>query len=230
MKIKSLLKYLPYVLIGFALMELSFYVKSKYNNFPIERVKVVATYQHLSHAKLQEIIEPSVKTNFFGLKVSRLKRELLGLPWVHSVEIRRVWPNTVIITIHEETAFANWENISLVNENGELFTPPKETFPSGLPIFFGTEDRVQEIWQNYSKLNAILLPLKYKIAEIDLDEQLSWKISLNNGMNIFLGNNNVVEKLQDFAKVYDDVKAVNLASGAKSVDLRYKNGFAVKWD
>jgi cell division protein FtsQ len=229
MTVKNLLKYLPYVVIGFALTWLLFFIKSKYNDFPIERIKVVATYQHLSPAKLQEIIAPSVKTNFFGLNVERLKHKLLQLPWVHSVEIKRIWPNTVAITIKEETAVANWQNISLVNEDGELFTPPKETFPSGLPFFLGAEDRIEEIWQSYSEFSAILVPTKWKITEISLDEELSWRILLNNGVNIFLGNNNAAEKLQDFIKVYDDIKIANSTSGAKSIDLRYKNGFAVKW-
>lgn len=229
MQIRNLLKYLPYVLIGFALMWFLFFIKAKYNDFPIERIKVIATYQHLSPAKLQEIIEPSVKTNFFGLNVSRLKHELLQLPWVHSVEIKRIWPNTVAITVKEETAIANWQNISLVNENGELFTPPKETFPSGLPFFMGAEDHIKEIWQGYTEFSSILAPAKWKIAEIALDEELSWKISLNNGVNIFLGNSNAAEKLRDFIKVYGDIKTANSTSDAKSIDLRYKNGFAVKW-
>ena len=230
-KLITFFKYLVLILVAICLVKLGIFLKSKYNALPIEKVKVVATYEHIKPKVLQEIISPQVATNFFGLDIVHLKQKILQLPWVKQVSVKRVWPSTIEITVFEQKAIANWHNESLLNEDGELFKPPIESFPPGLPIFSAPSDYTKLVLQEYQNLQTILTPLSWKIVGLDLDAQLSWHVLLNSGVNIYLGHDDIDSRLQEFANSYASVKAKNNGhANIKSVDLRYQNGFAIKWE
>jgi cell division protein FtsQ len=125
---------------------------------------------------------------------------------------------------------ANWKNAQLVNEAGDLFSPPKETFPKNLPLFSAPQDYVKTVLHEYFVLQNILQKLNWEIAGLDLDDTLSWHISLNNGVNIFLGSNDIEKKLQDFIELYPNIQSDGKHNKIRSVDLRYTSGFAVKWN
>ena len=230
-KIFTFLKYLILLAIVIGFIELGIFLKTKYNELPIEKIKVVATYEHIQPKVLQNIITPSVTNNFFGLDLVGLKNRILLQPWVKHVTVKRAWPNTIEITIYEQKAVGNWENEALLNDEGELFRPPKESFPDGLPLFSAPPEYVKAALQEYQKLQDIISPLSWKIVGINLDELLSWRIILNNGSNIFLGNEDIEERLEEFVKSYSKVKTkTNNHDKIESIDLRYQNGFAIKWD
>jgi cell division protein FtsQ len=234
--LKKILVFITYVLliaIVLGLIELGIFLKSKYNDIPIEKIKVIASYEHVDQKVLQEIITPSVSDNrasFFGLDIVGLKRQILQLPWVKGVYVKRVWPGTIEITVEEQKALANWKNAQLVNEAGDLFSPPKETFPKNLPLFSAPQDYVKTVLHEYFVLQNILQKLNWEIAGLDLDDTLSWHISLNNGVNIFLGSNDIEKKLQDFIELYPNIQSDGKHNKIRSVDLRYTSGFAVKWN
>jgi cell division protein FtsQ len=77
---------------------------SKINNpdyFPIRSVKIFGV-QHLDRNKMQELVEPLVKSGFFGVDVDKIKESLITLPWVGQVVVRRVWPDQVIVAVNEK--------------------------------------------------------------------------------------------------------------------------------
>lgn len=205
------------------------YTLHQRNDFALEKVKVVATYEHLDSKMLQNIIESCVSTNFFDVDTANLRRELLRLPWVYRVSIRRKWPDTILVNIEEQKAIAQWKDEALLNIDGMLFTPPKETFPVGLPLLNGPEDDIQEVVNNYRKMEAMLETLGFKITQLAVDEQYVWRVTLNTEGNILLNSDNVLEDLQKFVDIYPKIIANHPNEVIEMVDLRYKDGMAVKW-
>ena len=212
-----------------AVITWSAYSFREHSNFLVEKVKVVATYEHLDPKALQNIIESYANTNFFDVDASNLRKELLNLPWVHSVSIKRKWPNTLWVDIDEQKAVAQWKDEALLNTDGMLFTPPKETFPPRLPFLNGPEDEVQEIVVNYQKMEAMVEKLELKISRIEVDEQHVWHVTLDSKINLLLNGDNILDGIQSFVSAYPKIIADNPNGVMEMVDLRYKNGMAVKW-
>lgn len=199
------------------------------SDFSVEKVKVVATYEHLDTKTLQNIIESYANTGFFEMDASNLRRELLRVPWIYRVSIKRKWPSTIWVEIEEQKAVAQWKDEALLNADGMLFTPLKETFPPGLPFLNGHEDEVQEIVVNYRKMEAMVKGLGFKVTRLEVDEQQVWHLVLNNKVKILLNSENILDDLQKFVSAYPKIMADHPNEAIEAVDLRYKNGMAVKW-
>jgi cell division protein FtsQ len=196
--------------------------------FPVKKVKVEAGYQHLDRQALQQLVIPYVGHSFFDVDVKGLKQSLSQLPWVAEVKVQRVWPDTVVIKVSEQQPAAQFGSQALINAQGQVFTPPVSTFPPNLSVLKGKEDKIAKLWQYYRQLDPVLAPLHLSIAELELNNRQSVSLVLSNGIQLFLGQSQVLFRLQRFVKLYPQIFA-SASATAESVDLRYENGLTVKW-
>ncbi len=67
-----------------------------------------------------------------------------------------------------------------------------------------------------------------KMVEFKEDSRGSWQIKLENGMTLKIGREHQEKRLRRFMVGYaESLKPV--INNVKTIDLRYTNGFAVKW-
>jgi cell division protein FtsQ len=152
------------------------------------------------------------------------------LPWIDKVSIRRKWPNILIVNIEEQHPIARWKNEALFNASGMLFTPPATTFPAGLPLLLGPEEEVQDVIANYQTIQKLLIPLNFKITQLDVDERGFWHMIVNGNLNVFFGNEDVLSRLKNFITAYPKIITDHPDKKIAAIDLRYKNGVAVHWE
>jgi len=198
------------------------------NRFPIKAVKVQSSFQHLSQQRLQTLITPYVTGGFFAINVKHLEKLLMQQPWVASVAITRVWPSKIIITITERQAIARWGRQALLDGNGTLFTPSSKSFPKNLPWLIGPDGQQPAVWKMYQQADQLLLPLKITVTGVDFTPRHAWRLTLSDGMELLLGRIDTRQRLQRFIAAYPKLFA-GRADKVRSVDLRYPDGFAVKW-
>jgi len=67
-----------------------------------------------------------------------------------------------------------------------------------------------------------------KLSEFTVNDRGAWKIKLATGLEILLGRNEQLKKLQRFLKTLAVLKQEQVEQMA-IVDLRYPNGYAVSW-
>ena len=82
----------------------------------------------------------------------------------------------------------------------------------------------------YNQINKILKKELMQIGTISLSSRLSWEIYTNNQMRFFLGkedHNNFIKKLKLLIENYQLILSES-KSRIEYVDLRYRDGFAVK--
>lgn len=195
--------------------------------FPITQVKV-AGVQRSNTQEIQHLLMPLVKKSFFTVEVLTIKEQLMQLPWIADVIVRRVWPNQISIHVVERTPIARWNDSSLLSTNGELFQPEASSYPVKLPQFIGPEGEQIYMLQSYSKMNNLLAPLHFKIARLELTPTQSWSITFENGMKLNVGYKDILTRLDHFVKVYPKIVR-DRASDVDYIDLRYSNGLAVRW-
>jgi len=195
--------------------------------FPIHNVQVVGV-QHISHQEIQEKVMPFVNNGFFSVDVDRIKEQIMQIPWVQHVFVRRIWPNKVLITVDEKVPLAIWNDSSLLSAAGELFSPATKTYPNDLPVLIGQQGEQILMTQYYAKMSEVLLPLHYKITKLELSPAMAWTITLENGIKLNIGHKDVLTRLVHFVKVYPKIVGERVAD-VEYIDLRYPNGMAVRW-
>jgi cell division protein FtsQ len=195
--------------------------------FPINTVKIAASYQHITRKQLEGILSKYLSDSFVFLPVSQLQEDLMLLDWSGRVKIVRIWPDTLKITVVEKAPVALW-NESLMTADGQLFQRGNEPVDNALPRLSGPKQQQRDILQSYQKLSKLLSTYGLMAEALQLRDNQAWELTLTNGVQLHLGKRDLETRLMRFVKAYPVVFAdkVDQLSG---VDLRYARGMAVQW-
>lgn len=208
---------------------LLYFFLSDAQRFPINTVKISATYQHITRKQLELILASYLNKSFFLLPLRQLTDELSALDWAHYVEITRVWPDTLNITLEEQTPVAIW-NDTLMAEDGTLLSSSNDSLlmEANLPHLTGPTEQQKDILQIYQKFGNILGIYGLNAAVLHLRNNQALDMVLSNGIQLHLGKHDLEQRLERFCRAYPAVFA-DKPEQLLSVDLRYASGMAVKW-
>ena len=199
-----------------------------FKRFPINTIKITASYHRISRQQLEDILGEALSHNsFFTLPVQQLRNKLKSLPWTKSIDIERIWPDTLKINLVENNPVAIW-NDAMLMEDGKLFNVEGAKDDVELPHLRGPENQQQEVLQIYQKMSKILSMYGFYTASLEKRDNQAWELILVNGIHLHLGKRDLDEKIIRFCKAYPAVFSGNL-DRLVSVDLRYPRGMAVKW-
>ncbi len=194
--------------------------------FPLRTIDVNGQLSHVNRDQVRLIVQREMKGNFFTLDIKRIRSAFEKLPWVRTVNIRRRWPDRLEVVLEEHQALARWGGIGLVNTRGEVFHAASD---SELPEFIGpTPESAKDIAEHYEYFKTTLAPLNLVPQQIVLSPRRSWQVRLKGGMSLELGREEVRQRLDKLAGVYGRTVA-RLPATVNYVDLRYPNGFAVRY-
>ncbi len=199
-----------------------------YADRPISRINVQGDLGYISQQAVQQRIAPYVSASFFSIDLAALRAELESMPWISRAEVRRVWPDQVLIRLEEQLPIARWGDAALLNNQGQAFAPRELANYGHLPLLQGPQRAQEQVMQQYQVLSQMLRPLGFSITRLELRERGSWFLSTAQGVELLLGRDHLVEKMHRFVAIYEKTLKDQLANIA-SVDLRYPNGLAVAW-
>ncbi len=194
--------------------------------FALRGVRLEAMPQRVPLAMIEEAVHRDLRGNFFTVDLNLARHAFEKLPWVREVSVRRYFPWQLNVALEEHVALAHWNGSQLVNTFGEVFVADLQNGES-LPEFVGPEGAAAEVAQRYRRFGDMLAPLQQQIAQISLSPRGAWHLRLNNGMEVELGREQVEERLAQFVAAYPASVAA-LKQPVRYVDLRYRNGFAVR--
>ena len=195
---------------------------------PVSAVRVEGEFKHQTRAQLHTAISGYAAGGFFSVDVDAVRRAALGLPWVASASVRRVWPDALQVAVIEHQPVARWGTSALLNDQGMVFAPPIDSFPPGLPLLTGPSGLEASMLERMAKINSTLQPLRQQVQGMTLDERRAWSVTLNNGVELLLGREEMDARVQRYVYAYPSALALRVTQLA-AVDLRYTNGFAARW-
>ena len=198
------------------------------DNLPIQQVKVEGNAPHLDPARLQQVIDPYVKSGFIRFNAKALQQALCEDPWVSDIFIRRLWPDTVVVRLEEHKPLAQWGAGELLSTKGIIFSPHQATLPHGLPYFDAPVGTEKKVLKAYTAMKNSLTPLPLKIQQLELTPRGGWTLALEDHMVIQLGRQDIYHRLERFVKAYEKIIHSH-HEDVETVDLRYPNGIAVRW-
>ncbi|MFR0692698.1 cell division protein FtsQ/DivIB [Enterobacterales bacterium AE_CKDN230030158-1A_HGKHYDSX7] len=199
-----------------------------YADRPIAKVSVEGDLSYISQAAVQQRISPYVSASFFTIDLAGMRQELEQMPWIAHAEVRRVWPDQVVIRLDEQLPIARWGDEALLNNQGQAFAPREVANYEHLPRLSGPQRAQQQVMQQYQILSQMLRPLGFTIASLDMSSRGAWTLGTAQGVEIMLGRDHAVEQIRRFVTIYDKALKDQITKIAR-IDMRYPNGLAVAW-
>lgn len=196
--------------------------------FPLREIAVRGALVHTSRAEVEWATRGRVAGNFFAVDLAGVRGALETLPWVRRVQVRRVWPDRLEVTLEEHVALARWAGAALVNQQGEPFAGRSD---ATLPQFAGPQGSEGEVTRRYRRFAEILAPLGAGLTRVVLSPRYAWQLRLADGLAVELGRDApedpVEARLARLVAAYPQTLG-RMQTKLEYVDLRYPNGFALR--
>lgn len=196
--------------------------------WPFRQLSVNGEFRHVSLEQIRAAASSSLEPGFFAVDLERVRADVAALPWVEQVEVRKRWPDQIVLNVVERQAVASWGDDRLLSGSGDLFTAPTGTVPEGLPLLDGPVAKRREIWIFYVSAEQQLRPIGLTPTGVTLSGRGAWTLPLSNGGTLLLGRTEARTRLERFAEVLPDLGVAEPALLLRA-DLRYADGFALRW-
>ena len=138
------------------------------------------------------------------------------------------------------------KNYQLLSRNGVIFEPQlsaaqKVKF-NKMALLYGPKMNAEKVLKKCFEINETLKPLALGIKQCGMNKRRTWSLSLSasdfttpgfnnrDGMDlkIKLGKENIMQQLERFIQIFSG-KLKPYLSSVEYADLRYANGFSIKW-
>ena len=144
---------------------------SSSNTLLFKHIKLVASAHYVSPKLLQKIVHDDLKGGFFSMDTKVLRDDMLALPWVSSVAIRKIWPTSLLINVKEQVPIAQWNNRAVINDMGNLFYPARNTIPESLPKLAGPIGTEEQVLDMFRVLNTDVAVIGLKLNQLILSDR-----------------------------------------------------------
>jgi len=217
--------------------------------FDIARIEIEPNPQtpfaQISPELVKSSIAGRLQGNFFTLDLDQAREVFESISWVRRAGVRRVWPNTLRVTLEEQQPLALWNEDQMINTWGEVFTANRAALEDeeSLPQFYGPSGTEGLMVQRYAELGRWFEQLGLKVKVLSLSNRYALQASLSNGMTLEMGRDPGAEapdpqagvpgalpfgeRIERFVKLWPEAQARLQGRTITHADLRYPNGFAL---
>ena len=196
-------------------------------NRPVTRVTIAQQWQGIDAAEVQKLLAGYLGAGFFDFPVQEVRQALENHPWIRRAVVKKVWPDSVWLTLTEEMAIARWGEDRLLNQHGGTFKPATMDQLSGLPRLDGPQETQMEVMRQFDVMDRLFHDAGLRVTGLTLSQRGNWVLELNDRIQVTVGRTEIISRLQRFLDFYHRQSA-GLWSDTLSVDLRYDNGIAIK--
>lgn len=200
-------------------------IAARQPHFDLREVAVGGALVHVTRDEIEGVVRRELKGNFFTLDLAAVSAAFQQLAWVRAVSVRRQWPARLEVALEEHVPLARWGGDALVNTQGEIF---RATYDGELPVFTGPEGTAREIAIQYRYFRKSLETIGETPVRVEVSPRRAWKLRLASGMTLALGREQVEARLARFVAMHERTLAP-LGRRVDYVDMRYVNGFAVRF-
>ena len=199
--------------------------------WPVTKIVVMGKMDHISPETMKGVTKKYLNEGFFSFDVDSLKADLLKLAWVKQVSVRREWPDQVKVMVQEQKAIASWNGKYLVNVQGQLFESD-DLLPGEVVEISGPEGMHKYLLSQCQDLQSQFSDYGLRLAKLSLNQRRALEMQLGNGVNFVFGRVHGVNEsglaISKFLLAYSHGLS-NKMNRVKTVDMRYTNGFSVRW-
>ncbi|AOS98733.1 Cell division protein FtsQ [Microbulbifer aggregans] len=194
----------------------------------LQQVRVKGPFQAVSQRQVEEILLPFLRRGFLTVDIRGMQEALLRHPWITEASVSRRWPRGVEVAVSEASPLAVWGDDKLLVASGALLPRPEGLETGQLPELAGDEEMVERILLQYQALAGLLTTRDMEVRRLTFDDLAGWHLELVSGVELYLGHDELLERVNRFLTLSRGVLAPHLEKVAR-VDTRYSNALAVQW-
>jgi len=194
----------------------------------IKKILINKSLQYVEKNEVDTLLEQALEQDFFSLELNDIAQTVNHIPWVKSAQVKKIWPDTILVNIQEQSPVARWGKTQLISANGEVFAPGDLQGFDHLPHLIGNELQREEITRFYDQATQTLRDSDLNISVLNMTSAFEWRIQFDNGLLVILSAKQGLGRIKEFRDVYQKHISPKLENIAH-VDLRYDSGFVVAW-
>ncbi|MBD5770429.1 cell division protein FtsQ/DivIB [Marinomonas sp. SM2066] len=194
----------------------------------IKNIEIKGDLKYVTKDELELDYSTLLGLNLFSVSVADILTIVESSEWVESAEVRKVWPNTLQVLVHEHTPLAYWGDRQLVSTSAVVIEP-KSVPKLPLPRLYGPYDSSDVVLEQFGLISQVLASSSLRINTLTLEARGAWSIIFTNGVRVKLGREEILDRLQRFIAVYKSDLSGRIEK-ITSVDARYPHGVAVGWE
>jgi cell division protein FtsQ len=192
----------------------------------IRQVQLQGDLRYLDADSLTRDLSIRFNGNYLDTTLGQVISEVESHPWIASASARRVWPDTLLIEITEQRPVAIYNDTQYLGLSGDLFEPPRSV-DEPLPRLYGALSETMQVYSHYGVFSDRLSDFS-TVVSVSRGHDMGWEISLENGINVQLGRDDILGRLSRARDVLDRLDDHKLAR-LQEIDARYDNGVALAW-
>ncbi|MYJ52746.1 MAG: FtsQ-type POTRA domain-containing protein [Gammaproteobacteria bacterium] len=223
------------------------------DNHLFTEVRINHQYGNRGQDLVREAVLSGLDGNFFSADIERLEEIVSDIPWISSVSIRRQWPSTLIVAIAEINPVVRWYDSEWITYSGEVLDIPPFLAPdeyAHLPMMSGPQGDEPELLDAFFSWSDKFGAWGLALDSFRVDEGRIWHFELSLGalsksrflsasegetpaaaqatVKMEVDEENAGERIPRFVASLDRY-LIDRFEEIRSIDLRYTNGFAIRW-
>ncbi len=157
----------------------------------------------LSEADSTEIsdrIDVTQTSSLLMVDVERARERIAEIPWIADVQVKKLYPNRIVVNLSERRPFALWQDdgkVRVVDKTGAVMSDVLETRNAGLPLIVGQGANAR-VAEAVDLINAVPA-LRPRIRAAVLVAERRWNLITVDGIEILLPEENPVAALSRVA-------------------------------
>lgn len=195
---------------------------------PFRWVEVSGRFERVGPEQIRAAVAAEAARGFFFVDLAAVRGSALGLPWVAEAEVRKVWPDTLEISVRERQVLGRLGEDRLVDINGNVFNARGIGETRGLPLLDASIDQMPQLAAYYRKSSKDVERAGRQIVRAHLSPRGALELELDDGLQVHLGSHDQNARWQRLLASLSRLKALDPRPIAQ-VDLRYTNGYAVRY-
>jgi len=202
------------------------------DTFKIEQLKIVGQFRYIEPSIIEAAVIDQASGNFFSLDLAEIKANAEKIAWVESVDVRREWPGTLVLSVREHLPAMRWGKGKWVSTAGIVIDLPESIDARGVILLQGSDSQAKRILLQATRWKKELKELGLEVRGVSLSDSEAWTIKLyylgyDAEFDLLLGHEEVAKRLARFELLFKRQFKFS-ERPLKRVDARYPDGLAVE--
>ena len=199
--------------------------------WPVKKIAIQNEVQFIDKSELSTLISEQVEEGMWAIDLELLQQKLKNVNWVKNIEIRKVWPDQLILIVEEHQPAVRFGSEILTHSGTKVSIVKEQEWMKTLPVVEmnkANEKSAQDlksVWSEYRLIKRQFELVQLNLDLLKIDEINNWNLYFESGLTVNLGRKHHKDRVERLVSVFDEIESKNLIN---QIDLRYSNGFAVE--
>jgi len=199
--------------------------------WPVKKISIQNEVQYIDKSELSALVSEQIEEGMWAIDLESLQKELKDVSWVKNIEIRKVWPDQLILIVEEHQPVVKFGSEILTNSGTKISIVKEQDWMKTLPVVEinkvnqRTAEELKSIWSEYRLIKRQFELVELNLELLKIDEINNWNLYFEDGLTINLGRKHHKSRVERLVSVFDEIESKKLIN---QIDLRYDNGFAVE--